>query len=174
MRKQIDFGTLQEFVLNSANGIGKPKLITRENINRLKKIKKDHFDHSLNRMDNYFFNHHIFLLVELSYLRGNQSFYFDLFIKKTDSLKVPFLNPIKHGSFRGCSRMEREKIPSLPKICQTYPTIIKLGRAIPYLKKNQIYINHVTQPLSSADISFFFTRNQKFLLYKELQIQILF
>ena len=25
--------------------------------------------------------------------------------------------------------------PSLPKICQTYPTMMKLGTVIPYLKK---------------------------------------
>ena len=43
----------------------------------------------------------------------------------------------------------------LPKICHIYPTKIKLGTVIPYLNKIQKYMNHVTQPLSSADISIF-------------------
>ena len=30
-----------------------------------------------------------------------------------------------------------EKGPSIPKICQTYPTMMKLGTVIPYLKKIQ-------------------------------------
>ena len=41
------------------------------------------------------------------------------------------------------------KKASLPNICHAYPTI-KLGTLIPYLMKTQ---NHVTHPLSSADIS---------------------
>ena len=54
------------------------------------------------------------------------------------------LNPIQDGPFRGCSRMMgvkgwrgRVKSPSFPKICHTYPTMIKLGTFIPYLKKIQ-------------------------------------
>ena len=43
----------------------------------------------------------------------------------------------------------------LPKLYHTYPTIIKLGRTIPYLKMIQKYMNHVTHPFSSADISKF-------------------
>ena len=38
------------------------------------------------------------------------------------------------------------------KIGQTYPTMMKLGTDIPYLRKIQKCINHVTHPLSSADI----------------------
>ena len=61
----------------------------------------------------------------------------------------------------------------LPKICHTYPTMMKLGTVIPYLKKikKKKYVNHVIQPLSSADISIF-TRNQQILLYQEIQIYI--
>ena len=43
--------------------------------------------------------------------------------------------------------------PTLPKICHTYPTMMKLGTSIPYLKKS--LMNHVTHPSSSADISNF-------------------
>ena len=45
-------------------------------------------------------------------------------------------NPIRDGLFRGCSRMGGKKVP-LPKICYTYPTKMKLGTVIPYLKKIQ-------------------------------------
>ena len=43
---------------------------------------------------------------------------------------------------------------SLPKICHPYPTVMKLGTVIPCLKKIQIYINHMTHPLSSTDSIF--------------------
>ena len=41
------------------------------------------------------------------------------------------VNPIQDGPFWGCSRMGG----GLPKICHTYPTMMKLGTVIPYLKK---------------------------------------
>ena len=46
------------------------------------------------------------------------------------------------------------------ELCHTYPTIMKLGTIIPYLKKTQKYMNHVTHLLSSADISIFFIGNR--------------
>ena len=39
------------------------------------------------------------------------------------------------------------------QICYTYPTIMKFVTVIPHLKKIQKYMNHVTHPLSSIDIS---------------------
>ena len=50
------------------------------------------------------------------------------------------LNPIQDGLFRGCPRMGGvggPKSPLLPKICSTYPTMMKLGTVILYLKKIQ-------------------------------------
>ena len=50
------------------------------------------------------------------------------------------LNLIQDGLFQGCSRMgggQKIPPPPLPKICHTYPTMIKLGTVIPYLKKIQ-------------------------------------
>ena len=58
-----------------------------------------------------------------------------------------------------------------PKICHPYPTIMKLGTVIPYLKK---YMNHVTHTLTSADISICFNGNQQILLYQQIQIQLHF
>ena len=40
-------------------------------------------------------------------------------------------NPIQDGHLRGCSRNgEGTKMPPLPKICHTYPTMKKLGTVI--------------------------------------------
>ena len=68
------------------------------------------------------------------------------------------------GGGRGAKR------PPLSKICHTYPTVMKLGTLILYLNKIQKYINNVTHPLSSADISIFFIGNQQILLNQEIQI----
>ena len=43
----------------------------------------------------------------------------------------------------------------VPKICLTYPTMMKLGTVIPYLKKIQKIYESRDTPLSSADISIF-------------------
>ena len=56
----------------------------------------------------------------------------------------------------------------LPKTCRTYPTMKKPDTVIPYLKKIQKYINHVTHPLSSADISIFWTEISNFCYIKKL------
>ena len=53
--------------------------------------------------------------------------YWRLFILKS------FINPIEDGHFRGCSRKGFKKVTP-PKI---YPTMMKLGTAIPYLRKIQ-------------------------------------
>ena len=45
-------------------------------------------------------------------------------------------NPIQDGLFRSCSRMgEGQKGTPFPKICHTYPTMMKRGTVIPYPKK---------------------------------------
>ena len=79
------------------------------------------------------------------------------------------INSIQDGLFRGCSRMGVGKKGPLPKICHTYPTMMKLATVIPYLKKIQkIYESRDTPP------DFYrhqiFTGNQQILLYQEIQI----
>ena len=61
------------------------------------------------------------------------------------------------------------KMPTLPKICPTYPAMMKLDTFIPYLKKIQKHVNHVKHPSSSTGISIFLPviRN---LSYQELQM----
>ena len=65
-------------------------------------------------------------------------------------------NPIQDGPFQGFSRIRGEPTrPPLPKICHTYPIMMKLGTVIPYLKKIQkIY--------ESRDTPLDFCRHQHF------------
>ena len=46
----------------------------------------------------------------------------------------------------------------LPKICHTYPSLMKLDTVIHYLNKTKISINEVAQWLSSAEINRIFHR----------------
>ena len=59
-------------------------------------------------------------------------------VKKNITSKTE-INPIQGGRFQGCSRMGwggggGKKAP-FSKICHTYPTLMKLGTVIPYLRK---------------------------------------
>ena len=51
-------------------------------------------------------------------------------------------NPFQDGYFRDCSRTgsRAQKATPHPKICHTYPRMMKPGMVIPYLKKIQKYI----------------------------------
>ena len=78
-------------------------------------------------------------------------------------------NLIQDGLFRSCSKLGSKKV-LFSKICHTYPTIMKLGTAVRYLKRiHKIYKSRET----SHDLcwyQFFFTGNQQLLLYQEIQI----
>ena len=50
--------------------------------------------------------------------------------------------------------------------------MMKLGTVIPYLRKIQKYINHVTHPLSSADISIFSPKISKFCYIKKYRYRL--
>ena len=62
----------------------------------------------------------------------------------------------------------------LPKICHTYPTMMKLDTLIPYLKKIQKYINHVIHFLISADICNFLPEIIKFCYIKKYRCRLYF
>ena len=66
-----------------------------------------------------------------------------------------------------------QKAP-LPKICHTFPTMMKLGTITPYLKKIQKYKNHVTHTLTSADISIFSPEISKFCNIKKYRYILYF
>ena len=82
---------------------------------------------------------------------------------------VSLFNPIQDGPFRGCSRMGGVgwggQKGHQTKIYHTFPTMMKLLTVILYLKKTQKYMNHVTHPMSSTDISIYSPEISKFLLY---------
>ena len=61
-----------------------------------------------------------------------------------------------------------KKVP-LQKTCHTYPAIEKC-RSYTLHKQDAKNMNHVTNPLSSADINIFFTADQYTFLYQEIQI----
>ena len=86
-----------------------------------------------------------------------------------------FFNSIQDGHFWGCSRMGEERgafWPLLPKICDTYPTMMKLGTVILYLRKIlKIYKSRHTS-FEFCWNQHFFTGNHKILLHQEIQIQI--
>ena len=68
----------------------------------------------------------------------------------------------------------RGKKAPLSKICHTYPTIMKLGTVIPYLRRSKKYMNHVTHPLRSTDISIFLPKISKFCYIKKYRYRLQF
>ena len=80
-----------------------------------------------------------------------------------------FFNPIQDGNFHKCTP------PPLPKICHTYPTMMKLGTVIPYLTKIlKNYELRDTHTLRSADISIFSPEISKFWYMKKCRYRLLF
>ena len=70
--------------------------------------------------------------------------------------------------FQGCSRNGGRH--PLPKLCHTYTTKMRLGTVIPFLKKTQKYLNHVTHLLSSANISIFHRKSASFAISENTNI----
>ena len=60
--------------------------------------------------------------------------------------------------------------PPLPKICHTYPAMMKLGTVIPYLRKTQKIYKSRDTSLEFCWHQHFFTRNQQILLHQEIQV----
>ena len=87
-------------------------------------------------------------------------------------LKRFIFKPIQDGLFRGCLRMGGAFLAPLPKICHTSPTLIKLGTAIPYLRKTQKIYKSCTHHLSSADISIFSPGISKFWYIKKYRYRL--
>ena len=68
------------------------------------------------------------------------------------------------GTTHGWGRGQKEP---LPKICHTYPTMMKLGTVIPYPKKIQTIYQTRENTLSSADIRIFLLEISKFYYIKK-------
>ena len=83
---------------------------------------------------------------------------------------VQAINPIQDGLFWGCSRMGRGQKSPLPKICCTYPTMIKLGTVIPYLKEIQKLYGSSDTPFNFADISIIYRKPANFAISRNTDI----
>ena len=59
---------------------------------------------------------------------------------------------------------ESKKAP-LPKICNTYSIIMKIGSYTLPREDQKKYMNHMTHPLSSADISIFPQKSATFVFF---------
>ena len=94
---------------------------------------------------------------------------------KTGALHKKWSSPLtvfRMGLFRAAHGWGVIKMPSphLPKICHTYPTMIKLGIVITYLRKTpKIYESRDT-PFQFCWHQRFFIGNQQILLYQKIQI----
>ena len=82
------------------------------------------------------------------------------------------INPMQDWHFRGCSRWERGEpkrptpsLKSVTHILQWWNLAV-----IPYLKKIQKIYDHVTPPLSSADISIFYRKSVNFVISRTTDI----
>ena len=60
----------------------------------------------------------------------------------------------------------------LPKICHTYPEMMKLGTVIPYLRRICKIYESRDNPLEFCWHQHFYIENQQILLYQEIQIWI--
>ena len=79
------------------------------------------------------------------------------------------------GTFGAAHGWGGGKKGHLPKICHTYPAMMKLGTVIPYLKKIQkIYESRDTNPVNSADISIFSPEIRKFCYIKKYRYRLHF
>ena len=80
-------------------------------------------------------------------------------------------NPIQDGLFWGYSRMGwGQKGTPVPKICHTYPTMMKLGTVIPYPKKIQKIYESRDTFFEFCWHQHLFNGNQQILLYHDIQI----
>ena len=82
------------------------------------------------------------------------------------------LNPIQDGLFQGCGKGRREGAfwPPVPKIRHTYPTKMKLGTVIPYLRKIQKIHKSRDTSLEFYWHQHFFNGNQQILIHQEIHI----
>ena len=82
-----------------------------------------------------------------------------------------YFNPIQDGLFRDCSRIGGGAfLPPLPKIRHTYPTAMKLGTVISYLRKIQKMYKSRDTSLEFCWHQHFFTGNQQTLLHQGIHI----
>ena len=78
-----------------------------------------------------------------------------------------YVNLIQDESFWDCLRMEGDK-KAISQICDTYPAKMKLGRVIPYLKKNPKITWHTPWILLTS--TFFHRESANFAISRNIDI----
>ena len=81
------------------------------------------------------------------------------------------INPIQDGLFRGYSRMGRgQKGPPFLKSVKHILQCLNLAQLYLTQRRSKKYMNHVTHPLSSADISIFQRKSANFAISRNTDI----
>ena len=83
------------------------------------------------------------------------------------------VNHIQVRSFRGCSWIGVQKCP-LPKICQTYPIMMKYSLVIPYLTNIQNKYKSRDTPTKFFNISIFSPKINNFCYVKKYRYRLYF
>ena len=91
------------------------------------------------------------------------------FIKK---IRYSYINPIQDGHFRGCSRMGAAKRPPSLKSVNFYND--ETWQLYFTLRRSKKYKNHLTHPLTSANISIFSPELTKFCYIKKYRYRLYF
>ena len=110
-----------------------------------------------------------------AFLKENGSFIDNLMYYTTNS---PFItwsfNPIQDGLFRGCSRMRGPKSPPSLKSGTDILQWWNLAQLYLTQRRSEKHMNHLTHPLSSADISIFSPEINKFCYVKKYRYRLYF
>ena len=91
-------------------------------------------------------------------------------LKNVPFMDVVYYQPYSGWAFSGLLTDEGAKRSPLPKICYIYPTMMKLGTVITYLKRIQKLYESRDTPLDFCWHQHFFFGNKQILLYHEIQI----
>ena len=92
-------------------------------------------------------------------------------VKTNLVMSIFTLISIQDRLFRGCSQIGGQKGP-LPKFCHIYPTMMKLGTVIPYLKKIQKIYKSRDTPLEFCWHQHFSPEISKFCYIKKCRYRL--
>ena len=84
------------------------------------------------------------------------------------------LTLFRMGLFKAAHERGVTKKAPHPKVCQTYPTMMKLGTVVPYLKKIQKQYKSPDTPLSFAENRIFLLEISNFCYIKKYRYRLLF
>ena len=117
----------------------------------------------------YYYELDLKIIQFLYFIKFHWNIYWNI-VSYTKQL-IGCLTLFRMGFFGAAHGWEGEaRRPPLPKICHTYPIMMKLGTVIPYLKKIQKLYESRDTPLEFCWHQHFFTGNRQFFLYQEIKI----